>query len=73
MSSDIHESIRELAINLWDSRERMTFSELADELGFDSAWHAGRAVTNAWRYYDKRNDSKTCAAITRAFHREDEA
>lgn len=33
MSSDIHKSIRELAINLWDGRERMTFLELADELG----------------------------------------
>ena len=67
------ESIRDLAIELWDNRARMTFSELADELGFDSAWHASRVVTNVWRHYDKRSDSKACAAITRAFRREDEA
>ena len=72
MSWDTHEAIRDLAINLWDNRERMTFSELADKLGFDSAWHAGRAVTNASRYYAKRNDSKACSAIARAFHRQDE-
>ena len=71
-SWDTHESIRDLAIELWDNRARMTFSELADELGFDSAWHAGQAVTNAWRFFDKRDDSYACSAILRAFHREGE-
>lgn len=72
MSIDTHYAIKNLAIELWDNRARMTFSELADELGFDSAWHAGQAVTNAWRFFEKRRDSRACAAITRSFHRNGE-
>lgn len=72
MSLDTHYSIKNLAIELWDNRTRMTFSELADVLGFDSAWHAGKAVTNAWRFFEKRDDSRACAAISRSFHRNGE-
>jgi len=72
MSWDTHEPIRDLAINLWDNRKRMTFSKLADELGFNSAWDASCAVMNAWRFFNKRGDSYACSAISRAFHREDE-
>ena len=72
MSLDTHYAIKNLAIELWDNRTRMTFSELADELGLDSAWHAGKAVTNAWRFFKKRGDSRACAAITRSFHRNGE-
>ena len=72
MSFDTHHAIKNLAIELWDNRARMTFSDLADELGFDSAWHAGQAVTNAWRFFNKRGDSRACAAITRSFHRNGE-
>ena len=69
MSIDTHYAIKNLAIVLWSNRTRMTFSELADELGLDSAWHAGKAVTNAWRFFEKRGDSRACAVISRSFHR----
>jgi hypothetical protein len=46
---------------------RMSFGELAEELGLKSAWHAGQMVGRAWRSAHARGDAGACAAISKAF------
>ena len=63
------EKIGEIARDNWD--EIITFRELADRLGLSSPWTAGQQVGNAWRYFERRGDTATCAAISRVFRSED--
>lgn len=67
------ETIKSIAIDLWDNDARMSFAELAEELGFygrNAPRRAGQAVQNAWNFYDDRGDSRACSAISRAFWRQ---
>ena len=64
------EQIGQIARDNWDTP--MSFGTLAEILGLPSAWHAGQQVGRAWRYFDKRGDTATCAAISRVFWREDQ-
>ena len=64
------ERIGQIARDNWDSR--ISYSELAKMLGLPSAWHAGQQIGRAWRYFDKRGDTNTCAAISRVFWSQDD-
>ncbi len=66
MSSGMYEEIGRIARQNWNSV--ITFGELAEMIGVNSAWHAGQQVECAWRYFDRRGDTRTCAAISRVFH-----
>lgn len=59
------ERIGEIARDNWECR--MSFGELASELGLPSAWHAGQQVAAAWRYFNRRHDAYSCSAISRVF------
>lgn len=64
------ERVRDIAYRVWSYNGRMTFSELADELGFygrSAPRRAGQAVQNAWNYYSRHGDTEACSAISRAF------
>ncbi len=63
--SNMYSKIRDIAIDNWDTR--MTFSELADLIDVNSAWHAGQQVKRAWDYFSNRGDTYACSAISRVF------
>ena len=61
----MYERIGQIARDNWGCR--WSFGELADELGLNSAWHAGQQVDRAWHYFNRRGDTYTCSAISRVF------
>lgn len=64
----MYEDIADIAEENWS--ERMSFAELADELGFEGrsrAFRAGQQVKRAWDYFDRRGETGKCAAISRVF------
>lgn len=63
--STMYYRIKEIAIDHWD--DRMTFGELAEELGLPSPWHAGQQIKRAWDFFKRRGDTYACAAISRVF------
>lgn len=65
MGSGMYEEIGRIARQNWNST--ISFGELAEMIGVNSAWHAGQQVQRAWDYFDNRGDSATCSAISRVF------
>ena len=61
----LYDKIGQIACDNWDCR--WTFQDLADELGLNSAWHAGQQVERAWHYFARRGETYICSAISRVF------
>ena len=62
------ERIGKIARDNWDGL--ITFRELARMIGVNSPFHAGQHVRNAWDYFNRRGDTRTCSAISRVFRSE---
>ena len=61
----VYEKIKNYAESHWG--ERCSFAQLAKILGLDDARQAASQVQHAWNHFDKNQDSKACAAISKCY------